>query len=254
MAQGVRALIGVGVAVALSLAGCRSAAAPPARSAQPPGSTVSKDPAVVGTYAGTLPCADCGGISTTLTLMSKSPLHTGDGTFVLTEEYLGSRDGDRRVDSRGRWIILRGTPDDRDATVYQLTFNDATRLMFVRRISEEVLRVLDREQREIRSNASYTLTRAVAPSVGGYRSIDPTDADARSAAEYAVSEQGVRTGTTMVLRRIVRTERQVVAGVNYRFCLDVGGAGGRPDVEVIVHRDLQQRLSLTRWSPGCGGT
>ncbi|HUH34690.1 MAG TPA: copper resistance protein NlpE [Moheibacter sp.] len=38
-----------------------------------------------GTYSGTLPCADCEGIKTELTLNS-------DKTFELTHEYLGKRD------------------------------------------------------------------------------------------------------------------------------------------------------------------
>lgn len=213
---------------------------------------MSNDSVVVGTYTGMLPCADCRGIQTTLTLASKSAARTGNGTFTLTEEYLGTRDGNRRFDSRGRWMILRGTPDDRDATVYQLNGDDADRLMFFRRAGDEALRMLDRDQRELSSKASHTLTRATASPLGGYRRIDSADADARSSADYAVSEQGTRTGTEIVLRRIVRADRQVVAGMNYRLCLDVTVANRPAQVEVIVYRDLQQRLSLTRWSAdGC---
>jgi hypothetical protein len=67
--QKVRGFLGVGVAIAVALAGCRSASIAPAGSARPPapGDAVSSDSTIVGTYAGTLPCADCRGIHTTLT-------------------------------------------------------------------------------------------------------------------------------------------------------------------------------------------
>lgn len=39
-----------------------------------------------GTYEGTLPCADCGGIKTTLKINS-------DTTYELRSEYLGKKDG-----------------------------------------------------------------------------------------------------------------------------------------------------------------
>ena len=127
--------------------------------------------------------------------------------------------------------------------------------MFLRRVSDEVVRMLDRDQREIISNAAVYTLNQVAPLLGGYRSLDPDDVDARSAAEYAVSEQKSRTGTDIVLRRIVRAERQVVAGVNYRLCLEVAMASVPAEVEVIVYRDLQQRASLTGWSTeGCQRT
>lgn len=123
------------------------------------GAAAVTDAFLVGVYAGTLPCADCSGISTRLTLHAKDRLQTGDGTFALSEEYLGTRDGNRRVDTRGRWFILRGTPTDVDATVYQLNFDDAKRLMFFLRVGDQALRLLDREQRKIRSPANHRLAR-----------------------------------------------------------------------------------------------
>jgi hypothetical protein len=184
--------------------------------------------------------------------MAKSSLHTGDGTFALLEEYLGTPDGNRRFESRGRWMILRGTPDDRDAIVYQLNFDRAERLMFLRRISDDAVRMLNRDQREISSTAPYTLMRVVAPPLGGYRSIEPDDVDARSAAEYAypsksrepapISFSGASCG---------QSDRSWLART-IGSVLDVTVARVQADVEVIVYRDLQQRASLIRWSTeGC---
>jgi hypothetical protein len=55
---------------------------------------------------------------------------------------------------------LRGTPTDADATVYQLNFDGAERIMYFLRVGEEGVRLLDRDQREIRSTANYMLTRS----------------------------------------------------------------------------------------------
>jgi hypothetical protein len=113
-------------------------------------------------------------------------------------------------------------------------------------------RLLDREQRDIQSSATYMLAKVAESAVGGYRSIDPADSGATAAAEYAFSEQASRAGTVLVLRRIVRAERQMVAGVNYLLCLEVAVAGQPQEVRAIVFRSLPQQMSLTEWSKqGC---
>lgn len=52
-----------------------------------------------GTYEGTLPCADCEGIKTKLTINE-------DNTFVLNSEYLGKKDG--KFEDKGSYIIENG--------------------------------------------------------------------------------------------------------------------------------------------------
>lgn len=56
-----------------------------------------------GTYEGTLPCADCEGIKTTLQLNE-------DNTYTLTQEYIGrntfNETGTFAWDSSGSWITL----------------------------------------------------------------------------------------------------------------------------------------------------
>jgi len=240
----------VSLALVLALAGCRSAAPPVTGSSQSlaPDAAAAAEAVLVGTYAGTLPCADCGGIRTRLTLYAKSRLQTGEGAFDLSEEYLTTRDANRRVDTRGRWILLRGTPTDVDATVYQLNIDGAERVvMFFLRVGDEALRLLDREQREIRSTANYTLAR-MTPPLGAYTLIDPAAAEVRAAAEYALSERAAQTGTALALRRVSRAERQVVAGLNFRLCLEVTISEKPEEVQVIVYRNLQQRFSLAQWS------
>ncbi|WLF85004.1 copper resistance protein NlpE [Moraxella sp. ZY210820] len=52
----------------------------PATQPSTPATPAETTPAYVGTYNGTLPCADCSGIDTTVELKA-------DGTYVLTEKY-----------------------------------------------------------------------------------------------------------------------------------------------------------------------
>jgi hypothetical protein len=137
-----------------------------------------------------------------------------------------------------------------DATVCQLNVDDSERVLYFQRIGEQAVRLLDREQREIASPANYTLTRMPEVRPGGYTSIDLADPAVRAAADYAVSEQTSRTGTAVFLRRVARAERQVVAGLNYRLCLEVTVGDKPEEVQAIVYRDLQQRFSLTQWSSG----
>lgn len=63
-----------------------------------------------GTYTGVVPCADCEGIETTLTLRA-------DHTYSLTTKYLGKEDAGRTVTGSFAWydsgnaIALRGILD-----------------------------------------------------------------------------------------------------------------------------------------------
>lgn len=52
-----------------------------------------------GHFADTLPCADCSGIITRLNLES-------DSTFILEQEYVGLKEGDRVFYQLGRWSLV----------------------------------------------------------------------------------------------------------------------------------------------------
>jgi len=45
--------------------------------------------------------------------------------------------------------------------------------------------------------------------------------------------------------RATRAERQIVAGSNYRLCLDVTIAGRADAVQALIFRNLEQRFQLT---------
>src|SRR5262245_37239547 len=96
-------------------------------------------------------------------------------------------------------------------------------------------------------------TPAAAQKTGGYKEISKTDDGAKAAAEFAVSERAEKTGGTAKLVSIQKAERQVVAGMNYRLCLEVitSGKEGEADVpeqvKIVVYRNLKNEYSLTSW-------
>ena len=73
-----------------------------------------------GTYEGTLPCADCGVIKTTLTV-------NADSTYYLKSEYLGVKDG--VFETNGVYNLLNGdlleliTPSSGEKTYYKIQEN-----------------------------------------------------------------------------------------------------------------------------------
>jgi copper homeostasis protein (lipoprotein) len=97
---------------------------------------------LVGKYAGTMPCADCRGIRTVLTLYSEP----GPTRYELTETYVGTKDGDRLFPSSGRWTLLRGSATDVDAVVYQLAFDRPDRVVNYLKDGDDQLILLDRNQ------------------------------------------------------------------------------------------------------------
>lgn len=98
---------------------------------------------LAGTYEGSLPCADCEGIRTTLTL-------DAGGSYTLERAYLGKANRKPARDE-GRWqadsagVTLRGNTAD-DNTRYRAT--DA-----------RTLTMLGRDGRETESKLTYSLTK-----------------------------------------------------------------------------------------------
>ncbi|MGH7893348.1 MAG: copper resistance protein NlpE [Candidatus Binatia bacterium] len=119
---------------------------------------------LVGVFEGVLPCADCEGIRTRLTLYANGPDDFTRATYALVETYLGTSDGLQRFRAEGEWTLLRGDATDPDATVYQLDPGRPSTQRSFRVLDAQRIELLDREQRPIRSTLDYTLTRVAAPS------------------------------------------------------------------------------------------
>lgn len=106
-----------------------------------------------GRFAGDLPCADCAGIRTELTLYGD--LGAGERRFALRETYLGPVDGGRPRETRGQWTPRRG--DGEVAMLLELVDLDGTVRRF--EVAGRDLRMLDRDGRRIDSRLNYTLAR-----------------------------------------------------------------------------------------------
>jgi copper homeostasis protein (lipoprotein) len=201
---------------------------------------------LLGLYVGTLPCADCRGIRTELSLYVKGANQFSDATYTLRETYLGASGDERSFESVGRWTILRGNRADPNATIYQLNPDQPRKIRNFLRISDEELRLLDRQQNAIRSQPQ--LFRRSPPNlVGGYA---PTEAneEVQIAADFAVAAKGKKLNQEIRLDNISKAERQMVAGTNYRLCLKVSISKASQSVEAIVYRDLKGQYSLTSWT------
>ncbi len=116
---------------------------------------VSADTTWHTTYQGTLPCADCPGIKTTLTL-HWTKVNAGKNTYTLTEEYL-----DRgSFSSSGEFNTERGFGDDNDATVIILNWDKPSenrRYYVYFSKNPKVLHVLNPQKELNKSNLNYTL-------------------------------------------------------------------------------------------------
>lgn len=112
----------------------------------------------MGTFKGTLPCADCSGLVTELTLVRSEP-YSGDGTYVLKQTYI---DKGPPVETKGDWTTLRGTPEDPDATVYQLDPDKPNQSQYFLVVSPNEIEMLDSNRNAINSPFDYTLTRVTA--------------------------------------------------------------------------------------------
>ncbi|MFM9903157.1 MAG: cystatin domain-containing protein [Pyrinomonadaceae bacterium] len=100
---------------------------------------------------------------------------------------------------------------------------------------------------------------ASAQKLGGYKEVSASDAAVRAAAEFAVSAQAEKSAKEVSLVDVIKAERQVVAGSNYRMCLKVTTQGeeGEADVthfvQAIVYVDLKGNRKLSSWAiSDCG--
>lgn len=138
--------------LAAFLPGC---ARPPDESPKDPAASADSS---LGRFAGMLPCADCAGIRTELRLLAAR--QSGQPTrYEAKETYVATRDGDRTFERSGRWTIMRGMPDDPDATIYQLDFDQPHATRNYLKVGDQELRLLDHEQRDIASLTPHSLHR-----------------------------------------------------------------------------------------------
>lgn len=91
--------------------------------------------------------------------------------------------------------------------------------------------------------------------VGGYKVVAVSDAGAVAAADFALDAQFQKTDVEFELGEIVKAERQIVQGSNYRLCMEVTAEGEEPSfVQAVVYVDLKNNRKLSSWvNSTCGG-
>lgn len=99
-----------------------------------------------------------------------------------------------------------------------------------------------------------------AQQVGGYKPADTNDQQVVAAAEFAVNTRKEQEGGPLSLVSIKSAEQQVVAGMNYRLCLEVKAADETDagvesqSVLTVVFQSLQRKYELKSWEEAtCGG-
>lgn len=98
---------------------------------------------------------------------------------------------------------------------------------------------------------------ASAQIAGGYSAAPVTDKDVIEAANFAVSNKNKFSTQVFKLVKILKAERQVVAGMNYNLCMSATEGGGTKveTYDAIVYVDLQKKMELSHWGKGdCAGT
>lgn len=115
---------------------------------------------LIGRYKGMLPCADCSGLDTELTLYAKGRFDMTDAFYIETRTYRGSRDGDVMFSDRGMWAVLKGDAEDANATVYQLNPDrPEEEQAYLVKDGGAALVQLDRELKRIDTKMDLTLKR-----------------------------------------------------------------------------------------------
>lgn len=82
------------------------------------------------------------------------------------------------------------------------------------------------------------------PVAGGYSAVDPDDQDIFEANKFLEQELYARNGKEIWTKQILKAEKQVVAGTNYR--LTVLMSDGKK-YQAVIYQDLQGAAELTSY-------
>ncbi len=109
-------------------------------------------------YSGTLPCADCNGIVTVLSLYQPAGPNT-DLLFKLEETYKGMQSGkDVTLHSEGSYGILQGITATPNISIIQLNpEKDKALQRFFQRINNNELKMLDKDGKAFAGDLNYSL-------------------------------------------------------------------------------------------------
>ena len=113
---------------------------------------------VYASYEGVLPCADCSGIKTTLTLFAPSR------HFSMEKTYLGMEGLAMAFGAEGTWTRFKGRPGDPGAVIIRLEEEGPEGTSYFEVVEPDgkggsALRALDKEMKPIKTKANVTLKR-----------------------------------------------------------------------------------------------
>jgi hypothetical protein len=90
---------------------------------------------------------------------------------------------------------------------------------------------------------------------GGYKPVSVSDAGAKEAADFAVGLKAEDYEAEIRLEKIIKAERQTVAGTNYRLCMEIyvpseneGEDGVMLTILTIIYKNLQGEMKITSWN------
>lgn len=89
--------------------------------------------------------------------------------------------------------------------------------------------------------------------VGGYKKVAVSDAGVVAAANFAVADQSERDEATIELASVETAQRQMVAGTNYKLCLQVDIADENSDdprtvfINAVIFQSLKREYTLKSW-------
>jgi len=123
-----------------------------------PDSTAAIPDHVYASYEGVLPCADCSGIKTTLTLFTPSR------HFTMEKTYLGMEGLAMAFGAEGSWTRFKGRPGDPGAVIIRLEEEGPEGTSYFEVVNPDgkggtALRALDKEMKPIETRANVTLQR-----------------------------------------------------------------------------------------------
>lgn len=92
------------------------------------------------------------------------------------------------------------------------------------------------------------------PTTGGYRSLDTNDQRANLAADFALKEKSKEMEVDLSLDAMHKAESQVVAGTNYRLCMEIYAPSKEAETDgvhffasAVVYVNLKNEYKLTKW-------
>jgi hypothetical protein len=111
------------------------------------------EPVTLGPFLGMLPCADCPGVATELTLRRKAS-GWAEGVYSLREQRAGQR---IPTLTTGPWTTLRGDAVNEDAVVYLLDPDDPMKSRHFLKVGERAVQALDDNLRPLPVGGPSTL-------------------------------------------------------------------------------------------------